>query len=208
MANLRHRERVFTITAIVLGVISVSMAAYLASPLSPSRYQKASELLELQNEHRSKLRSPYTGVPEKLSHARVDIVKFYRDRVPSRYSTLAEVVGTLARENGITLSSVSYGSKPVKAIDGLTQVLINTNVNGDYSKLAKFITSIEHSKTFFIIDSVALSGQQSGQVGLQISIETYVRSETLDGEDIGDGSAPSKNESTERTPASRRKEKD
>lgn len=186
MADLRRKERQFTIATVVLAVAIVALAVYLMSPLSPSRDQKASELNGLQNKYRSERQSPFAGVPEKLSRAQTQIVNFYRDRVPTRYSTLAEDLGGLARESGIQLTNVSYASKAMDT-PGMTQVVISTNVVGNYANVARFINAIERSKTFYVIDTISLSGQQTGDVGLSVTIETYLRDPNLTG---GNAKAP------------------
>ena len=46
---------------------------------------------------------------------------------------------------------------------------------GNYVSLAKFINALERDEMFFIIDSIALAGEQKGPIKLQMKFETYLK---------------------------------
>jgi len=43
-------------------------------------------------------------------------------------------------------------------------------------RLVRFINALERNKLFFLVDGVELGSEQNGIVGLQLRIETYMRS--------------------------------
>jgi type IV pilus assembly protein PilO len=61
-------------------------------------------------------------------------------------------------------------------IEGLERIEIAANLSGDYLQLVRFINALERNKLFFLIQGVELGGEQNGIVGLQLRIETYMRS--------------------------------
>ena len=71
------------------------------------------------------------------------------------------------RERGIRCWSLgSDGSRPVE---------MEAELTGSYVSLAKFINALERDDTFFIIDSIALAGEQKGPIKLQMKFETYLK---------------------------------
>jgi len=57
----------------------------------------------------------------------------------------------------------------------LTEFRVDAGLSGDYRPLVQFINSLERDKMFFLIDSVTLTGQQSGTVNLRLRLKTYLR---------------------------------
>jgi hypothetical protein len=57
----------------------------------------------------------------------------------------------------------------------VTELRIDGSVQGDYVSVAHFINAMERSKSFFLIENLALTGAQGGLVNLQLRIGTYIR---------------------------------
>ena len=81
----------------------------------------------------------------------------------------------MASQAGVRISGVRYQLKDAP-IDGLQQVEITSNLSGGYLQLVRFINAMERNKLFFLIEGVELGGEQNGVVGLQLRIQTYMRS--------------------------------
>ncbi len=113
------------------------------------------------------------GVDAKLQDSDTEAQKFYTDRLPYAYSDVAASIGTIAKETNVRWSRASY----VQAIseDGVTELRIDGAVTGDYVSVAHFINAMERSKSFFLIENLALTGAQGGLVNLQLRIGTYIR---------------------------------
>lgn len=144
---------------------------------------------------------PLRGLDVKLAQAGRDADKFYRDRIPTEDSTVIAELGALAKKNGVKLTRVQYSdSNPagstanqhdIGAEDaGLTEVRMDASLSGDYRPLVQFINGLERDKTFFLIDGVALTGQQSGVVNLRMKLTGYLRPPTP--EDLASGSSKGK----------------
>jgi type IV pilus assembly protein PilO len=121
---------------------------------------------------------PLRGLDQKVAVAENDQAKFYLDRLPTAYSTVAGQLGDLAKKNSVRLTRVQYTQTP--ALNGapeyaLTQVSMDATLSGDYRPLMQFLNGLERNKSFFLISGVTLSGQQSGTVNLRMRILTYLR---------------------------------
>lgn len=120
---------------------------------------------------------PLEGLDAKLDEATSESDAFYRKRLPSAYSQMLSELGDLAKKDRVKLSRVQYGQTPV--LEGttaeLTQVQMDANLSGDYRPLVVFMNSLERDRMFFLINAIALSGQQSGTVNLRLRLTTYLR---------------------------------
>ncbi len=120
---------------------------------------------------------PLAGLDAKLQDATTDADNFYRLRLPYAYSQVAGELGALAKREGVKLNGVQYSQAPV--MDGtagaLTEVRMDASLSGDYRPLVLFVNSLERDRMFFVIGTVALTGQQSGTVGLRLRLTTYLR---------------------------------
>lgn len=116
------------------------------------------------------------GLPQKVDVARKDADKFFDERIAPNYSTMAAELGKLKDKNDVRLTRAQYTATP--AINGLTEVRIDASLSGEYAPLVHFINDVERDKNhvFFIINAVALNGQQGGLVNLRLRMTTYLRS--------------------------------
>ncbi len=116
---------------------------------------------------------PLRGVDAKLAASDAEAARFYNDRLPYAYSDVAAQLGAIAKRTHVRLSRASY----VQAVpgNGVTELRIDASVSGDYRSLAEFINGLERSRSFFLIENLALSGAQNGLVNLQMRLGTYIR---------------------------------
>jgi type IV pilus assembly protein PilO len=122
-------------------------------------------------------KKPLEGLDEKLAQATKDADKFYKQRLPYANSEIAAELGALAKKQGVKLTRVQYGYKPV--LEGttgeLTQASMDASLSGDYRPLVLFLNGLERDKVFFMIQALTLTGQQSGTVGLRVRLTSYLR---------------------------------
>src|SRR5215472_1728822 len=139
MGNLARVQRRFIVAVTVLGVINLALVIYLlwGGPSGPSleSLQQQYNALEREVESRQK------GNPDQT---RTDLKQFYSDNLPSRGSQISEQVEKLTRNAGVTAQSIHYPTESAEKAEknlpaGVQQVKIETNVTGDYAKVARFI---------------------------------------------------------------------
>jgi hypothetical protein len=122
---------------------------------------------------------PLEGLDAKLAQTTKDADKFYKQRLPFANSQVYAELGALAKKQGVKLGRVQYAD-PVLVLAGtagaVTEARMDASLSGDYRPLVLFINGLERDKMFFMIQSVTLTGQQSGTVGLRLRLTTYLRS--------------------------------
>jgi len=119
---------------------------------------------------------PLRGLDVKLGKSTEDADTFYKTRLPYADSQVAGEIGVLTRKEGVRWTHAQYAYSPVLGgKDALEQISIDASVSGDYRPVVQFINAIERDKIFFVINSVNLTGQQTGQVNLRIRLTTYLR---------------------------------
>jgi type IV pilus assembly protein PilO len=183
MADLsRARKRIITIIAI-LACIDVAAVVYLLLPLRGAAAQPAQVQQQAEEEYRQLSRTtvPLRGIDQKLAQAQKDDSRFTQTRLPGRYSDVVAELGKLANANHIRITSVSYKTDPSQ-LTGIENLEMHAGLAGPYVNIVKFMNAVERDKMFFIIDSVGLTGERSGNKGpsngevrLDLKLDTYLR---------------------------------
>jgi hypothetical protein len=119
--------------------------------------------------------APLRGLDKRVAASREDIDTFYQKRIPANYSTIAFQVGELMVKSGVRLSRVQYSQGKPGA--DLTEISMDTGISGTYPDIMRFVYSLERDQTFFVIRSMALTGQQGGLVNLRLRVSTWLRPE-------------------------------
>ncbi|MFC5861616.1 hypothetical protein ACFPT7_04880 [Acidicapsa dinghuensis] len=159
---------ILAVATIVLGVRFVLDWREISSGNVDAMAQKQAQLnvLEVQT-------APLRGLDKKVSEASKQIDAFYDKRVPASWSSLLEQLGDIKNKAGVQLTRAQYVREPGSG--DLTEIRIDAGLSGDYVPVMKFINGLERSQTFFVIRTMALSGQQSGTVNLRMQFSTWMR---------------------------------
>lgn len=172
MGDLRQVRQRFILGVTILGAVNLGLLLYLFWP-GPSQ----PSLQVLQQRYTSLKREVsllHASNPEKT---REDLKQFYAADLPNRDSQISQRVDKLVHEAGVTADSIRYPTESGEkaALPDVQEIRVETNVTGDYSKVARFVNALEQDKLLFIIDKISLTGQQGGTVSLQISFSTFLR---------------------------------
>ena len=105
---------------------------------------------------------------------------FFANRLPTRYSQIADELGKIAQENHVQFATVHYNTEDTD-LKNTYRVTMDASLAGDYSQVMHFINALERSKMVFLVNGVSL-GQESGPNGvggsggvrLSIRLETYM----------------------------------
>jgi type IV pilus assembly protein PilO len=162
----------------VLGLVNLYLLVHMAFAWRAANSQNAAALADQTVAMKTAeiAKRPLEGLDEKLVQATKDADKFYKQRLPFADSEVAAELGALAKKQGAKLGRVQYAYAPVMAgtAGELSQASMDASLSGDYRPLVLFINGLERDKIFFMIQSLTLTGQQSGTVGLRLT--TYLRS--------------------------------
>jgi type IV pilus assembly protein PilO len=117
---------------------------------------------------------PLRGLDKKIDQAKLDQRAFYDKRFPATDSAVLQELGALAVKNNVLLSREQYAYG--KLNQGVYEIRMDASLSGDYAPIVRFINGLERDKMFFLIDGIALSGQQNGIVSLRMRLTTFLRS--------------------------------
>ena len=182
MNNLAKRKTQFTLILSVLGAVNLLLIVYLLLPgSSPSARAAQEESLRQQKKTLTAEVTPLIGIDKKLAQTRVDVKKFYAQKVPSQFSEISQHLETLMKDAGVTAKGgIRYSQehstdKDKGELPDVQRIGVDTTVTGEYSKVAKFINAMEQDRFVFIINQIALTSVESGVVSLQIKFETFLK---------------------------------
>ena len=163
---------------IVLLLLNLTLAVRLVFAWNRAKQGDAARIAESQAQYRAmKLKTtPLRGLDKKIEQAKMDQKAFYDKRFPANDSEVLTELGALAVKNNVLLARGQYAHGKPK--QGLVELRMEASLSGDYAPIVRFINGLERDKLFFLIDGVALNGQQSGVVSLRMVLTTYLQADT------------------------------
>jgi type IV pilus assembly protein PilO len=117
--------------------------------------------------------TPLRGLDKRVDETRSQMRTFYDKRIPPNYSSISTRVTELLVTSGVRLTRVQYTQG--QSGPDLTEISMDSTISGEYPQMMRFINSLERDPTFFLIRSMALAGQQGGQVNLRLDVSTWLR---------------------------------
>jgi Tfp pilus assembly protein PilO len=180
MRNLAKMQRQFITIVAILGGISLALVVYLLWPgTSTSAKHTQEDNLRQEEKALSKQVAPLENIEKTLTQTRVDIKKFYEQKVPSQFSQISQHLEKLVQETGVNAQSIHYSqekSDQKTDLPDVQRIDVDTTVTGDYAKVARFVNALEQDKFVFIINQITLNGAEGGNlVSLQIKFETFLK---------------------------------
>ena len=119
--------------------------------------------------------APLRGLDKRVEESRAQIKTFYAKRIPPNYSTISARVGELQVKSGVRLSRLQYTQGPPGS--DLTEISMDAGISGAYPEIMRFVNGLERDQNFFVIRTMALTGQQGGLVNLRLRVSTWLRPE-------------------------------
>lgn len=174
MSDVRQLRKRLTAVLVVMLCVDLVCAVILLSPLGRSR-QEDIQSLQAQLRLKTAQVQPLRGLDKKVVVAKLQIADFYRDRLPSDYSAIAEEMGKVADANNTSIAQVRYHLEDEEG-GGLRPITIDSLLSGDYLHVVKFINALERDKMLFIVNSIVLGDAKGGTVKLQLKMQTYMKS--------------------------------
>lgn len=90
------------------------------------------------------------------------------------YSEVSADLGALINKSGLSYDTINFHQHAADA-RGVVQIDISTGVEGDYEGLVTFLTNLEKSNNFYVLDSLALASTNGGKLHLALQLRTYFR---------------------------------
>jgi Tfp pilus assembly protein PilO len=181
---------------VVLILLNATLAVRLAIAWDRTQAGNAVRVQEQRSQYEAmQLKTrPLRGLDNKIVQAKTDQQAFYDKRFPENYSAWLTELGKLAVENNVLLLHGQYTqSKPNQ---GLSEIRMEESLSGDYAPVVRFINGLERDKMLFLIEGIALSGQENGVVSLRMRLTTYLHADTAQSNGAAAASVLSDNNSS------------
>jgi Tfp pilus assembly protein PilO len=159
----------------ILLALVIVLAVRLGLDWAATNGRSTDALAEKQMELKSRelQAAPLRGLDKRVEAARLARQNFFDKRIPPNYSSIANRVGELQVKSGVRMSRLQYTQNPPGA--DLTEISLDAGISGSYPQIMHFINSLERDQTFFVIRTMALTGQQGGLVNLRLRVSTWLR---------------------------------
>lgn len=118
---------------------------------------------------------PLNGLDRTVANTRDQLNTFFDERIPANYSAIESSMTDLEVKSGVRLQRVQFTQG--KPGQDLTQITMDAAISGSYPAIMHYVNGIERAKTFYVIQEMALTGEQSGLVNLRIRLSTWLRPE-------------------------------
>jgi len=161
----------FAVMIIIVSVLAIRLALDWSATGAGSNDALVNKQIELKTLEVQT--APLRGLEQRVKDSRVHIQDFYNRRIPANYSSISSDVGNLAVNSGVQLSRMQY-TQGASAGD-LTEISLDSSITGQYHQIMHFVNGLERDKTFFLIRSMAFTGQQGGLVSLRLRVSTWLR---------------------------------
>ncbi|GAC1658286.1 MAG: hypothetical protein NVS9B15_19880 [Acidobacteriaceae bacterium] len=182
MRTVRELRQLFLAIISVLAVVALVCAVYLLLPASGNAQQNQQQVqaarAQLKAEETQVI--PLRGLDQKLVRSKQDIAAFYQNQLPDRYSQITQTLNDMASKNNVRLTNVSYKSD-VAEVNDLQQVTMRATLSGRYGDVMRYIDSVDHARPLFLLDQVGVASQESGEIQLQLTLETFLRNAPAQG---------------------------
>jgi len=92
----------------------------------------------------------------------------------SGYSEIESDLGSIAQKAGLKTSAITFKQTALKD-HGVTEIGISTSVEGNYISILQFISGLEQSKTFYLLNDLRLDSATTGAIRLRLELQTFFR---------------------------------
>lgn len=95
------------------------------------------------------------------------------------YSTVSAELQDLSQKSGIKMDALSFHPKD-GAAHGISEVLLDASITGDYTSVFRFLSGLQHSKNHYVVDDLNLANARTGSgpltdVRVNLHIKSYFR---------------------------------
>ena len=186
MINVRrivreHRRVVYILVAAL--VINAALYALVVYPLA-QRVQSGEQEAGASTRQLVVARNTFESARGTVSgkkEADAELVKFYRDVLPSDFSAARRVLyphlDQLAREANLTVGPSRFTPERDNPLGGLRKLTVTMNLSGEYSSIRRFIHELETAPEFLVLESVSViaASDDDRRLNVVAQVATYYR---------------------------------
>jgi len=163
--DFSFQKNMITGTVTLLILADVAMAVYSAQKSNAPRTPV--QELSAQNTQLKLLRKDVGGaraIKEKMPETKADCDRFENSMPASGtgYSAITSELTELGQKAGLQIAGLNFRQKEV-AGRGLTEVVIDATVNGNYKSVVRYLNGLQRSPNVYIVDTLGLASEAPGQ---------------------------------------------
>jgi len=180
--DFTFRKRIILAGVILLVLADVALAAYgwqlSSAPHAPQQQlaveMKQHDLLKADIKRAQAIRDNIPAIQKDCDH-------FEQSLFPasSGYSAVRSELGGIAGKSGIQLDALTFRETKI-ANRGMTEVIIDVTVNGEYKSVIGFLNGLQRSANLYEVDSLTLASENSNQgsanvIRVALHLKTFFR---------------------------------
>jgi Tfp pilus assembly protein PilO len=176
------RKRIILVGVTLLVLADVALAAYswqLSSAPHAPEQQLAVETIQ-HNLLKADIKRAQ-DIRDDIPAIQKDCERFEQSLFPARsgYSAVRSELGTVAKKSGTQLEDLSF--KPTEIANrGMTEVVIDATVNGNYKSVIGFLNGLQRSSNLYAVDALSLAPENANQasanvIKVTLHLRTYFR---------------------------------
>ena len=180
--DFKFRRRAILVALGLLLAADLGLAAYsweLAS--SPHTPQAEFDAQSLQLKVlRGDIKSAQ-DIKDNMPATRKDCEKFEQSLPPvsTGYSSMTSELDEIAKKSGLQILNRAFKQKEFPN-RGMVEVSIEATVSGDYGSVVRFVNGLQRSKSFYVVDGLALASDTqnqaaTGAIRVGLHVRTYFR---------------------------------
>jgi hypothetical protein len=176
------RKRIILAAVVLLVLADLGLAAY--SWQLSSAPQSPEKLIAAQGRKRDLLKGDIKRAQEirdNIPATQKDCDSFEQSLFPASagYSAVRSELGDTARKSGIQIEDLSFKQTEISS-RGMTEVLIDATVNGNYKSVIGFLNGLQRSASYYCVDSLTLGSDNANQasanvIKVALHLRTYFR---------------------------------
>jgi type IV pilus assembly protein PilO len=120
-------------------------------------------------------------IKDNMPATRKDCEKFELSLPPvsTGSSSMSDELDEIAKKSGLQIVTRAYKQKEIPN-RGMVEVTIAATVSGDYGSVVRFVNGLQRSKSFYVVDGLALTSDTrnqaaTGAISVGLRVRTYFR---------------------------------
>ena len=181
-SDFKLRKRIILACVILLVLADLALAAYSwrlsTAPHAPQQQlaveTKQHDLLKADIKRAQDIRDNIPAIQKDCDH-------FEHSLFPasSGYSAVRSELGSIASKSGIQLEALSFKQTEI-ANRGMTEVIVDATVNGDYKSVIGFLNGLQRSANLYAVDTLTLASENASHgsasvIKVALHLKTYFR---------------------------------
>lgn len=175
----QHTKKRITVALAILLAADVAAGVFLwrTSRQRPEQMRAEVQRLTLQSKLRQADVSRGQKIRASLPQAGRDCSQFYETAFltpDTGYSAIAADLSSIADKAGLRVSDTTYKESETRT-HGVKEISISTSVEGNYPSIIHFISGLEQSRNFYLLNDLQLTSAKGGAIKLNLRLRTFFR---------------------------------